>query len=218
MSNIEDLSRSSFQSKPTYYNNNDDYKKNKKTRSNNTTTNLTFRVDSNTKKALQDTANDTGISLNTLANQILTNYVKWDEFVFRAGMIPVAKRVISEAFMKLNEDEVIELATSVGKNALNDIILFMKGKTDLDSFLSWLELWLKKNSTAGFSCTVENGGFHTCIMKHNLGWKWSLYHKRVLELILNEILGKKSSTTLDISITEQMLVFKFKDIKDRETL
>jgi hypothetical protein len=94
----------------------------------------------------------------------------------------------------------------------------MKGKTDLDSFLSWLELWLKKNSTAGFSYTVENGGFHTCIMKYNLGWKWSLYHKRVLELILNEILGKKSSTTLDISITEQMLVFKFKDIKDRETL
>jgi lambda repressor-like predicted transcriptional regulator len=80
-----------------------------------TTTSLTFRIVSDTKKALHDEANDTGISLNTLANQILTNYVKWDKFVSKAGMIPVTKRVISEAFMKLNEDEVLELATCVGK-------------------------------------------------------------------------------------------------------
>jgi antitoxin component of RelBE/YafQ-DinJ toxin-antitoxin module len=203
----EDHGWPSFQSRPTYYD--DNVRRNKKTK-NNTTSSMTFRVNSNTKEALQDAANDTGISLNTLVNQILTNYVKWDKFVSKAGMIPVAKRVISEAFMKLNEDEVKELATSVGKNALNDILLFMKGKTDLDSFLSWLELWLKKNSTAAFNYTVENDGFHTCIMKHDLGWKWSLYHKRVLELILSEILGKFSNT-LHISITENMLVFKFKD-------
>jgi hypothetical protein len=46
----------------------------------------------------------------------------------------------------------------------------------------------------------------------NLGWKWSLYHKKVLELILNEILeGKSSSDTLEINISEKLLVLKFKD-------
>jgi hypothetical protein len=173
---------------------------------------VTFRVNSNTKEALQDEANYTGITLNTLANLILTNYVKWDKFESKAGMIPVAKRVVSEAFTELNEDQIVELATSVGKDSLNDIILFMKGNIDLTSVFSWLELWLKKNSTAGFSYRVENGGFHTCIMKHDLGWKWSLYHKKVLELILNEILeGKSSSDTLEINISEKLLVLKFKD-------
>jgi hypothetical protein len=93
-------------------------------------------------------ANRTGIGVSNLVRQILTNYARWDKFVSKAGMIPVAKGVISEAFGRLNEDGVVQLAISVGKNSLSDIILFMKGKIDLDSLFSWLELWLKRNSTA----------------------------------------------------------------------
>ena len=173
-----------------------------------TTTSITTRIDNYTLKELQDEATQTGISLSNLTKQILTNYAKWDKFVAKAGMIPVAKAVISEVFGRLQEDEVILLATSVGKNALSDILLFMKGKIDLGSLFSWLQLWLKRNSSAGFQYTVENG-IHICVMKHDLGWKWSLYHKVVLELIINEILGKKSSS-LDINIAENMLVLKFK--------
>ena len=173
-----------------------------------TTTSITTRIDNYTLKELQDEATQTGISLSNLTKQILTNYAKWDKFVAKAGMIPVAKAVISEVFGRLQEDEVIQLATSVGKNALSDILLFMKGKIDLGSLFSWLQLWLKRNSSAGFQYTVENG-IHICVMKHDLGWKWSLYHKVVLELIINEILGKKSSS-LDINIAENMLVLKFK--------
>src|SRR5919202_1625720 len=155
----------------------------------------------------------TGIPISNLAKQILTNYARWDKFVSKAGMIPVAKGVISEAFDKLSEDDVVRLGTSVGKNALKDIILFMKGKVDLNSLFSWLELWLKRNSTAGFSYVFENG-LRTCIMKHNLGLKWSLYHKVVLELMLKEILG--DSHVVEVNIAENILVFKFResDTKD----
>jgi hypothetical protein len=121
-----------------------------------------------------------------LVNQILKNYIDWDRLEPKAGMIPVAKPVIAEGFRHLSDDDVIKLATCVGKNTLHDIVLFMKNKVDLDSLLSWLELWLNKNS-AGFSHTVENN-IHTCTMKHDLGQKWSLYHKTVLELILHDML------------------------------
>jgi hypothetical protein len=159
-------------------------------------------------RELQEEANSTGIALSSLAKQILTNYAKWDKFVSKAGMIPVAKGVISEAFDRLSEEQVVQLATSVGKNALSDIILFMKGKIDLDSLFSWLELWLKRNSTAGFSYIVKND-LHTCIMKHNLGSKWSLYHKTVLQLMIREILG--DSSIIEINTAENILVFKFKE-------
>jgi hypothetical protein len=171
------------------------------------TTSITTRIDGDTMRELQDEADSSGISLSSLTKQILTNYAKWDKFVSRAGMIPVAKGVITEAFDRLSEGEVVQLATSVGKNALSDIILFMKGKIDLDSLFSWLELWLRRNSTAGFSYVVEND-VHTCIMKHNLGSKWSLYHKIVLELMLKEILGE--SSIVEINMAENILVFKFK--------
>ena len=174
-------------------------------------TSLTTRLDHDTLRELEDDANRTGIALSNLVKQILTNYARWDKFVSKAGMIPVAKGVISEAFEKLSEDDVVRLGTSVGKNALKDIILFMKGKVDLNSLFSWLELWLKRNSTAGFNYIVENG-LHTCIMKHNLGLKWSLYHKVVLELMLKEILG--DSHVVEVNIAENILVFKF---RERET-
>jgi hypothetical protein len=171
------------------------------------TTNITTRIDGDTLRELQDEANSSGIALSSLTKQILTNYAKWDRFASKAGMIPVAKGVISEAFDRLSEEEVVQLATSVGKNALSDIILFMKGKIDLDSLFSWLELWLKRNSTAGFSYVVKNG-IHTCIMKHNLGSKWSLYHKTVLQLMLEEIIGE--SSIVEFKTAENILVFKFK--------
>ena len=171
------------------------------------TTNITTRIDGDTLRELQDEANSSGIALSSLTKQILTNYAKWDKFASKAGMIPVAKGVISEAFDRLSEQEVVQLATSVGKNALSDIILFMKGKIDLDSLFSWLELWLKRNSTAGFSYVVKNG-IHTCIMKHNLGSKWSLYHKTVLQLMLEEIIGE--SSIVEFKTAENILVFKFK--------
>ena len=91
------------------------------------------------------------ISLNSLSNQIFKNYIDWDMLSPKAGMIPVAKRVISELFGRLSKEEVAKLAQEVGKDIMNDLILFMKNKIDLNSFLSWLELWLKKNSSAGFS-------------------------------------------------------------------
>jgi hypothetical protein len=68
-------------------------------------------------KELQDEANRTGISLSNLAKQVLTDYARWDKFVSKAGMIPVARGVISETFERLSEEEVVQLARSVGKNA-----------------------------------------------------------------------------------------------------
>lgn len=172
------------------------------------TTSITTRLDNDTMRDLEDEANQTGIAISNLAKQVLTNYTRWDKFVSKAGMIPVAKGVISETFDRLSEDDITRLASSVGKNALKDIILFMKGKVDLDSIFSWLELWLKRNSTAGFSYEVQDG-LHTCIMKHNMGKKWSLYHKVVLEMIIKEILEKSSIT--HVRIDDNILVFKFKE-------
>ena len=91
----------------------------------------------------------------------------------------------------------------------------MKGKINLDSLFSWLELWLKRNSTAGFSHVTENG-LHTCVMKHNLGSKWSLYHKVILQLMLNEMLGE--SFKIEVNMAENILIFKFNSSGARDNI
>ena len=169
----------------------------------------TFRINQDTADKLNVESEHKGISLNNLVNQILKNYIDWDKLESKAGMIPVAKPIIAEGFRHLSDDDIIKIAICVGKSTLHDIVLFMKNKIDLDSLLSWLELWLKKNSTAGFSHTVDSN-IHTCIMRHDLGHKWSLYHKTVLELILRDILKKH----IEVIISDKILTFKFEDDHD----
>lgn len=100
----------------------------------------------------------------------------------------VLKPVVTELFKKMSKQEIIELATSIGKSATNDAALFMKSKIDLDSFLSWFDVRMK-NSSVEISRSIE-GSTHTYILKHDLGENYSLFQKTVLELIFGDVLRK----------------------------
>jgi hypothetical protein len=103
----------------------------------------------------------------------------------------------------MSPQETIELASKVGQSATHDIALFMKSKMDLQSFLSWFEMRMK-NSSIEFSHSVV-GYTHTYVMKHELGYNWSLYYKTLLQLMFSEIFGKQ----INISIYDSTLTFQF---------
>ena len=171
-----------------------------------TTKTITFRINEVVLDRLTSESERRGISVNTFANQIFKDFLDWDMLQPKAGMIPIAKPVIVEMFRKMSEEEVIDLAKRVGRDTIHDIVFFMKQRMNLDSFLSWLEMWAKKNSSIGFSHSTEDG-VHVCIMKHDLGEKWSLYHKTVLQTISNDILKRP----IDITINSGIITFKIKE-------
>jgi hypothetical protein len=169
----------------------------------NKTITMTFRIDENVMRKLRIEAQHRDISLNTLVNQILKNFVDWYIFEPRVGMIPISRPVVIELFRKLKKEEIVDIATSVGKSATYDIALFMKSKLDIDSFLAWFEARMK-NSSIQVVHTMESD-IHTYMMKHDICENWSLYHKIILELIFNEILGKR----VDITTSETTLTIRF---------
>jgi hypothetical protein len=103
----------------------------------------------------------------------------------------------------LKKQEIIELATGVGKNGTNGAALFMMSKMDLVSFLSWLDVRVR-NSSVEISHSVE-GSTHTYILKQDLGENHSLFQKTVLELIFNDVLGKH----VDCSFSDTILSLRF---------
>jgi short-subunit dehydrogenase len=119
----------------------------------------------------------------------------------KVGLISMLKPVVAVLFKKTNKQEIIDLATTVGKNSTNDAALFMKNKMDIDSFLSWLDVRMK-NSSVEVSHSIE-GSTHTYILKHDLGENYSLFYKTILESIFNEILGKH----IDCSYSDRILSF-----------
>ena len=168
------------------------------------TTTMTFRIDSEVMRKVSDEAAYDKISINALVNQILARYIEWGINERRAGMVPVSKPLISDLFRRLSKDEVIAISQDVGKNAIYNIAMFMKGKTDAASFLEWFLTRMKTCSE--ISDTVEDDGSHTYILKHDLGENWSLYHKTILELIFTDFLQKP----IDAFMTDSTLVFTLK--------
>ncbi len=167
------------------------------------TATMTFRIDEYVLNMLKKESGRRDISLNTIVNHVLKQYVEWDMYASKVGMVPMLKPVVSALFDKMTPQETIELASKVGHTATHDIALFMKSKMDLQSFLSWFEMRMK-NSSIEFSHKLVNST-HTYVMKHDLGYNWSLYQKTLLQVMFSEIFGKQ----IDISIYDSTLTFQF---------
>ena len=120
------------------------------------------------------------------------------------GFVIINKQVFVHVFNKLDEKEIVDVATSVGKDEVKNMALFMNGRIDIRSFLAWFELRMI-NSAVQVSHIHEDDGFHKYVMKHELGKNWSVYHKTILESIFEEVFNKK----IDINIDKTMISFEF---------
>ncbi|EGG41864.1 hypothetical protein Nlim_1274 [Candidatus Nitrosarchaeum limnium SFB1] len=164
---------------------------------------MSFRLDSHVLDKIRKESESQGISLNVLANKIFSRYTEWGLFESKVGMIPVAKPIVQMLFQKMTEEETIKMAKKVGQKTVSNISTFMKGTMDVDSFVSWFVTRMKI-SDFEMNHTVKNN-IHTYIIKHDLGYNWSLYHKTVLQLIFNDIL----STKIDSEINDSMMKIVF---------
>jgi hypothetical protein len=107
--------------------------------------------------------------------------------------------------------KIIEIATKVGKGAVKDIALFMKHSIDIDSFLDWFETRMKTASVEiSHQRLYEDKNnkirTHSYIIRHDFGRNWSVFHKTILESILQEMLNKPLQ---NISVTPTKLSFSF---------
>ena len=165
------------------------------------TSTFTLRIDNQTFTSLQTESDTQDITLNALINKILKRYAEWDRYEPKIDMIPMAKSVIRSLFNLISEDEISYLVANFGKNIIQDIS-FMKMGLDTDSFLIWLENRMKR-SFVEFNSAQENDQFK-CVLKHDMGLNWSIYHKKILEQIFNKVFNKR----IDIAISEFILTFR----------
>jgi hypothetical protein len=127
-------------------------------------------------------------------------------FESQAGMIPFAKPVVSELLANMSKEEIASLAKNVAKNTVLDSMMVMRGKIDLNSFLSWFENLMEKASIDINHIVENSGSTHKYIVKHNLGENWAFLIENLLQTIFNDTLGIRinvinlSSTTLILQI------------------
>jgi len=176
---------------------------------------ITLRLDKEIELRLRSEADSQDTSINAITNKALRRYVEWNAFEHKSGMIPVSAPVLIELLHRISDEEIVNIAKTAGKDAARDITLLTKGKIDADSFISWFLARMKNCSAIEEikdSRMISNGNdirhsSRTYVLKHQLGYKWSLFHKTVLESIFHEIL----TTPIETKITDCILMFRIKE-------
>jgi hypothetical protein len=176
---------------------------------------ITLRLDKEIESRLRFEADSQGTSINSITNKALRRYVEWNAFEHKSGMISISAPVLVELLHRISDEEIVNIAKTVGKDAARDITLLIKGKIDADSFVSWFLARMKNCSaieeiedgrTKGRESKNGPSG-KTYVLKHQLGYKWSLFHKTVLESIFHEIL----TTPIETKITDCILMFRIRE-------
>lgn len=177
---------------------------------NNRTITMTFRIDEKVITLLQSQAKEQGVSLNQLTNQVLKRYIEWEMFASQVDVMPIAKPILAELFRKLSKEEVIDLATHVGNKTIADIVVFMSRTADLTSeyFLRWLKLRLEPCAHVryGYEANNKNNSIQICLIKHDLGYNWTLYHMILIQKIFEEMLHKRIDFTV---VSDTILAFRY---------
>jgi hypothetical protein len=138
----------------------------------------TIRLSKDLDDLLQKDANSKRITVGALISTILIKYSQWDRYTEKFEMITLRQETI-RAILEATEDEIIK-AREIGAKIPKEFLMFWFKKTDLASYLQYLELLC---NYGGFACyeLEADGHVYVITLLHNMGEKWSLFLKHLME-------------------------------------
>jgi hypothetical protein len=164
--------------------------------------NITFRLDKDMLDRISLEAEQKGVSMNSVAQNIISDYFSWSAYAPKAGMIPVHKTVLGMMVNRLPEKDIIEIADLFGKVKAKNMVLILRNDYNARAFLDVFESWLKSSSVMFTKHINHDAEVYT--VTHELGIKWSTYLSHMLQVIFDDM-GLNDVT---IEKTDDIVMFK----------
>ncbi len=168
------------------------------------TRSITYRLPEKLINELETEASQKNTSQNVLVKQILEQYVQWDRFSTKIGMIPVPKSILKSLGDELDGQDIDEIINLIFP-MIKDTVLFIKGGYDLERCIETLEDYMRA-SGMNSDHRIE-GDVHTFLIQHDLGLKWSVFTEQLLTQVFRNFLPDQelkfqtTDTTVILSVT-----------------
>jgi hypothetical protein len=115
----------------------------------------------------------------------------------KGGFGVFQREVVKEAINSLDEDTLKKIAANTA-DTYKDMLLLMKGSSDLDSFIYMVKERAKR---AGFNLReFEEEEGKKIVLQHDMGANWSTYCKIYHEKVINSIGHPVKIETTDNSL------------------
>lgn len=185
---------------------------------------ITFRIPSDLSAKLRQDAEKKQISLNTLANQVLREYIEWHNNAKLSDLTYLSKSLFSTFLNEISEERITNIAEEYVKSEYKDLVLLLKDKFNIETILEIKENWAR---VSGFpykyekiDTNIDNTVYgnnqnvitkivtaHHFTIQHDMGPKYSLLLKQIDKFLFEYNLHVKiNSETTDntyISTIEQ---------------
>ena len=142
---------------------------------------VSFRIPEYILNEIEKEAKTQLISTNSLINQIMLQYTKWDKYEHRMKMFRIPEDGLQYVLTNLDEMER-EKAVDIVFNSIRDWTLISKKKFDIHSCLETLEDYCRM-AGIGVEDTISKEGTNSFVIRHNLGRNVSLLVKGIVEKI-----------------------------------
>lgn len=164
------------------------------------TESLTLRLDKGLLDKLRKESEQKMVSINSLANQIISSYIKWYSPAQRAGITFVPKSVLIPIIDSLAEYQIANIAEEFRKNGYEETLLMLSNEYSLSVILDLFDSWLSVSNMQFNREASENSLKY--IINHGMGKKWSLFLEKVFWYIVKDLgITKAGFDVRDSSVT-----------------
>jgi len=152
------------------------------------TATASFRLDESALEALQEDAKKQNVSVNTLLNQLVLTYSRYDRPMKRFQMVKLPASTFRYILQGAKNETIIEAGISSGSDVPKTYIVAKWGELTVETCLDYLRTMSTYSKLFDYSEIMHDGNVNVTL-SHNFGIKGSLFLQNYVQAIFQP-LGK----------------------------
>jgi hypothetical protein len=145
-----------------------------------------FRIKEVVIKALEREAQKRGLTVSSLVNKTLENYVTCDMYFEELGFILVGKEFLRKTFGRMNEKHVEEFGRDLGSTIAKEYVSYFFPKVNSDTLVKFLDLWFRRFQSYQHRFD-DNDNRHYFTVNHDINMNFSIALKAMLEGLIEPV-------------------------------
>jgi hypothetical protein len=168
-------------------------------------TTRTIRISQQLDRLLEKDATNKRVSINSLISSIIARYAEWDRYVESLRFVSIPPDGLRLIIGSLDDEKVKEIGQQVGSRHLQEYMMLWYKKISIDSFFDGLTLFCRYSGIGKYDMDTTDGREYVVAMHHDLGRKWSIFIRYILE----EGMKRTLNIMPKFDLTESSIVFRF---------
>lgn len=170
-----------------------------------------FRIEQDVIKSLERAAASRGMSLSSLVNKILKNYVTSEMYFEELGFLLVSKNFLRKTFQALDQKQIEELGKEYGLTIAKEYISYFYPQVNVDTLIQFLEIWFRRFQSCQHRIGKNNNNLHYFTVNHDINMNFSLALQSILAGLIEPIIKNTVEFT---NVTPSATTFSFKVFRE----